>query len=81
MTKGFSIFLFFSVSGALAFVIVLLLAKMKLMMKDVNESKLIANNLTHEFDDFRKSALDKQAKLSRELQTERNKLHESKGVR
>lgn len=79
MTKGFSLFLFFSVGAALISIIVLLLVKMKLMITEVGESKLIVNNLIHDFDDFKKLALEKQTKLSRELQTERNKSLESKG--
>ncbi len=51
------------------------------MTMEVKESNLIVNNLTHDLEDFKKSALDKQAKLSRELQTERNKAVESRGVR
>lgn len=79
MTKGFALFLFFFIVAGLISIILFILFRMKLMITEVRQSNLIANNLTHDFDDFKKSALDKQAKLSRELQTERNKLQELKG--
>ncbi len=81
MTKGFSKLLFFSIVAGLISIILFGLFRMKLMITEVRESNLIVNNLTHDFDDFKKSALDKQAKLSRELQTERNKNLELKGAR
>lgn len=56
----------------------LLAAKMKLLRATTNEKIVIADLVTKEFEDFKRRALDKQIKLSRELQTERNKLEELK---
>lgn len=81
MTKGFALLLFFSIIAGLILVILFVLFRMRLMTMEVKESNLIVNNLTHDLEDFKKGALDKQAKLSRELQTERNKAVESRGVR
>jgi hypothetical protein len=58
-----------------------IIGKLKLMNSSINEKTETVNILTHEFEDYKKRALEKQVKLSRELQTERNKLSnfESKG--
>ncbi len=64
--------------GALIVVIFLLMAKIKTMQMFVAESKVIVASITHEFNDYKRNALDKEIKLSRELQTERNKLMELK---
>jgi hypothetical protein len=48
--------------------------KLKLMYTSMKEKIETVNILSHEFEDYKKRALEKQVKLSRELQTERNKL-------
>jgi hypothetical protein len=48
--------------------------KLKLMYTSMKEKMETVNLLSHEFEDYKKRALEKQVKLSRELQTERNKL-------
>ncbi|MFM9836997.1 MAG: hypothetical protein ACKVOQ_01965 [Cyclobacteriaceae bacterium] len=48
--------------------------KLKLMYTSMKEKMETVNILSHEFEDYKKRALEKQVKLSRELQTERNKL-------
>ncbi|MFZ5971978.1 MAG: hypothetical protein ACOYXA_10335 [Bacteroidota bacterium] len=53
----------------------------RLLQKSVKEKDLSLFGLSAEFDDFRKKALEKEVKLSRELQNERNKLAELKAVR
>lgn len=63
---------------ALSGVIVLLLINLRSMQIFVSESNLMVMNITHEFDEYKRNALEKQTKLSRELQTERNKLAELK---
>jgi hypothetical protein len=47
---------------------------MKVQSKILSERNLAVNSLTHEFDEYKHRAMDKQTKLSRELQDERNKL-------
>jgi hypothetical protein len=51
-------------------------ARMKLMHTNMKEKVESLNILNKEYDDFKHKALDKQTKLSRELQNERNKLQE-----
>jgi hypothetical protein len=44
------------------------------MTKTLQEKKLAVNMVTNEYEDYKRKAMDKQTKLSRELQDERNKL-------
>jgi hypothetical protein len=55
--------------------------RLKLMNRSINEKSEMVGILSQEFEDYKKRALEKQVKLSRELQTERNKLSnfETKG--
>ncbi len=53
----------------------------RLLQKSVKEKDLSLFGVSAEFDDFRKKALEKEVKLSRELQNERNKLAELKALR
>jgi hypothetical protein len=66
---------------ALGALIVLLRVNLRSMQVFVSESNLIVKSITEEFEEFKRNALDKQSKLSRELQTERNKLMELKSGR
>lgn len=52
----------------------LIIARMKVQSKILSERNLAVNALTSEFDEYKHRAMDKQTKLSRELQDERNKL-------
>jgi hypothetical protein len=45
----------------------------------MKEKELIAHTLTQEFEEYKKKALEKQTKLSRELQNERNRLVDMRG--
>lgn len=74
--KSFFLIISFAAVIGLVLVISLLLARMKEMQKFVNESKLIVNSINNEFEDFKHKAMEKQVKLARDLQTERNKLLE-----
>jgi hypothetical protein len=49
-------------------------ARLKLIQNTTKEKSTAVDELTHEFEEYKKRALEKQAKISRELQTERNKL-------
>lgn len=51
-----------------------LLAKLRLISSDAKETKDLLNFSTHELEEYKKKSLEKQAKLSRELQTERNRI-------
>lgn len=52
--------------------------KMRLMSVNMKEKIVIADIISHEYEEFKRRALEKQTKLSRELQNERNKLEELK---
>ena len=52
----------------------LIIARMKLQSKSLSERSLAVTALTNEFDEYKHRAMDRQTKLSRELQDERNKL-------
>jgi hypothetical protein len=52
----------------------LIIARMKLQSKSLSDRNLAVTALTNEFDEYKHRAMDRQTKLSRELQDERNKL-------
>ncbi len=52
----------------------LMIGRMKLQSHALSERNLAVSALTSEFDEYKQRAMDKQTKLSRELQDERNKL-------
>lgn len=54
----------------------LLVARVKWVQSSMRERVENADALSHEFEEYKRNALDKQMKLSRELQDERNKLHD-----
>jgi len=51
----------------------IIMGRMKILKSSMQEKALIAHTITQEFEDYKRKALDKQTKLSRELQNERNK--------
>jgi hypothetical protein len=53
----------------------LLFARVKWVQSSMREKIERAESLSQEFEDYKRHALDKQMKLSRELQDERNKMH------
>lgn len=53
----------------------LFFGRMKLQSNSLSERNLAVNALTHEFEEYKQRAMERQTKLSRELQDERNKLH------
>ncbi len=64
--------------GALTFLVVFVVGRMKLQSASLSEKKLTIDALSHEFDEYKHRAMEKQVKLSRELQNERNKLQDLK---
>lgn len=60
--------------AALLLLLVLVIGRMKLQSNALSERNLAVSALTSEFEDYKHRAMDKQTKLSRELQDERNKL-------
>ena len=53
----------------------LVIGRMKLQSNSLSERSLAVSALTHEFEEYKQRAMERQTKLSRELQDERNKLH------
>ena len=49
---------------------------MKMMRKNLAEKLDLMNSISAEYEDYKRRAMEKQTKLSRELQNERNKLQE-----
>jgi hypothetical protein len=75
-SKTVFILLSAAIIGGLVFVLSIAFARVKIANSLVKEKTLIADSMTHEFEDFKKKSMEKQTKLSRELQNERNKWQE-----
>jgi len=65
-----------AIIGGLIFVLTISFARVKIANIQVKEKTLIADSIGHEFEDYKKKSMEKQTKLSRELQNERNKWQE-----
>lgn len=74
--KSLFILLTVAIIGGLGFLLSLAFARVKIANTLVKEKTVIADSIAHEFDDFKKKSMEKQTKLSRELQNERNKWQE-----
>jgi hypothetical protein len=72
--------IFTVITGALLVLLGLLSGKLKVMGSTVRESIDKVNATLVELEDYKRKSLDKQTKLSRELQNERNKLMELRRV-
>ncbi len=74
--KGF----FAAMVGVIVFLLGLVIAviyySMKMMRQNLAEKVDLMNSISAEYEDYKRRAMDKQTKLSRELQNERNKLQE-----
>ncbi len=74
--KGF----FAAMVGVILLVAALVIAgviySMKVMKKNLSEKEDLARTISVEYEEYKRKAMDKQTKLSRELQNERNKLME-----
>jgi len=77
-SKGFFQLFVAAVVGSLLFVLSIFYGRMKLLNALVKEKALISESISHELEDFKKKAMEKQTKLSRELQNERNKWVEAR---
>lgn len=64
----------FIVVGALIIALLTLLSTFNMLRRSNREKELTIHGIMSEFDSFRKKALEKEVKISRELQSERNKL-------
>jgi hypothetical protein len=60
--------------AALLTLLVMIVGRMKLQSKSLSERNLAVKTISSEFEEYKHRAMDKQIKLSRELQDERNRL-------
>ena len=74
MPKTLFVTVMFILVGGLIVGLLTIVASLKVLRKAAKEKDLTIYGLTSEFDEFRKKALQKEMKISRELQDERNKL-------
>ncbi len=77
--KGVFLIIAAIIIAGLALVVAFAFTRMKIVNAGMKEKTLIAHAITQEFEEYKHKALDKQTKLSRELQNERNKLLELRG--
>lgn len=75
-SKGFFLTLIGLVLVGLLFLLGSTFGAVRLLQRSLKEKDLSLFGVSAEFDEFRKKALEKEVKLSRELQSERNKLLE-----
>lgn len=74
--KGFFAGLMGIIILLLGLVIGVIYYSMKLMRRNLAEKVDLMNSISAEYEDYKRRAMEKQTKLSRELQNERNKLAE-----
>ncbi len=74
--KGFFAGLFGAILVIAGLVLAGVLYSMKVLRKNLSEKEELASAISNEYEDYKRKAMDKQTKLSRELQNERNKLQE-----
>lgn len=75
-TKSIFIVLVVAIISLLLFIGGIMLTKIKLVQATAREKTVIADAITRELDEFKKKSMEKQIKLARELQNERNKVAE-----
>ncbi len=66
--------------GALALFVALMSGRLKMVHGSMKERADAFTSLSNEFEEYKRKAMEKQTKLSRELQNERNRLSESRGI-
>lgn len=76
--KAVFVFMAVAITAGLTLLIVILAGRLKLMSMELKEKTSTAGSVALEFEEYKRKALEKQSKLSRELQTERNRLQELK---
>jgi hypothetical protein len=74
--KGFFAGLFGAILVIAALVLAGVIYSMKVLKKNLSEKEELATAISTEYEDYKRKAMDKQTKLSRELQNERNRLQE-----
>lgn len=74
IAKGVFVTTSFIIVGALIIALLTVLSTFAMLRRSNREKELTIHGIMSEFDAFRKKALEKEVKISRELQSERNKL-------
>ena len=74
--KGVFLLIALVIIAALITIIIAVTARLKILQTSVKDRAQVADSLSHEFEEYKRKALERQTKLSRELQNERNKLVE-----
>ena len=74
--KGFFAGMIGVILLVLGLIIAVIYYSMKMMRKNLGEKVELMNAISAEYEDYKRRAMEKQTKLSRELQNERNKLQE-----
>lgn len=70
-----------AVIAGLMVLIVLIVGRLKMVIHDVKEKTESFDRITRELEEYKHNALEKQVKLSRELQNERNRIQEMRGTK
>ena len=79
-SKGVFITIVAVIVGALILLLMLISGRLKMVHSSMKERADAFTSLSNEFEEYKRKAMEKQTKLSRELQNERNKLSESRGI-
>ena len=74
--KGFFAGMIGVIILALGLTIAVIMYTLNMNRRNLKEKADLAAAISSEYEDYKRKAMDKQTKLSRELQNERNKLHE-----
>src|SRR6267378_2046076 len=70
-----------AVVAGLVVLLVLMVGRLKIVSHDLNEKREAFDNLTQTLEEHKRNALEKQVKLSRELQNERNRIQEMRSTK
>lgn len=79
-SKGVFITTVMIIIGVLVLLALLMSGRLKMVHSSMKERVDAFNSLNNEFEEYKRKAMEKQTKLSRELQNERNRLSESRGI-
>lgn len=79
-SKGVFITIVAIIISALVLLLLLLTGRLKMVHKSLKDRADAFTSLSNEFEEYKRKAMEKQTKLSRELQTERNRLSENRGI-
>jgi len=70
-----------AVVAGLVVLLVLMVGRLKMVSHDIKEKTEAFDNLTQALEEHKRNALEKQVKLSRELQNERNRIQEMRSTK